>query len=79
MPLTHIYAFVLLWVQKFIGYLLNNIYLRTKVTLDYIYIYIGHDNSFFKERSGREGMTVASVLLGTAVEVGVGSNPTIAK
>ena len=39
----------------------------------------GHDNSFFKERSGREGMTVVSVLLGAAVEVGVGSNPTIAK
>ena len=34
---------------------------------------------FFKERSGREGMTVVSVLLGAAVEVGVGSNPTIAK
>ena len=31
------------------------------------------------ERSGREGMTVVSVLLGEAVEVGVGSNPTIAK
>ena len=28
---------------------------------------------FFKERSGREGMTVVSVLLGAAVEVGVGS------
>ena len=54
----------------------------------YIYIYIyaekssinlGHDNSFFKERSGREGMAVVSVLLGAAVEVGVSSNPTIAK
>ena len=48
-----------------------------------VYIYanlnLGHDNSFFKERSGREGMTVVSVLLGAAVEVGVGSNPTIAK
>ena len=33
----------------------------------------------FKERSGREGMTVVSVLLGAAVEVNVGSNPTIAK
>ena len=43
------------------------------------YIYIGHDNSFFKERSGREGMTVVSVLLGAAVAVGVGLNPTIAK
>ena len=42
-------------------------------------INLGHDNSFFKERSGREGMTVVSVLLGAAVEVGVGSNPTIAK
>ena len=42
-------------------------------------IYLGHDNSFFKERSGREGMTVVSVLLGAAVEVGVGSNPTITK
>ena len=27
----------------------------------------------YKERSGREGMTVVSVLLGAAVEVGVGS------
>ena len=34
---------------------------------------------FCKDRSGREGMTVVSVLLGAAVEVGVGSNPTIAK
>ena len=34
---------------------------------------------YLKERSGREGMTVVSVLLGAAVEVGVGSNPTIAK
>ena len=42
-------------------------------------INLGHDNSFFKERSGREGMTVVSVLLGAAVVVGVGSNPTIAK
>ena len=30
-------------------------------------------------RSGREGMTIVSVLLGAAVKVGVGSNPTIAK
>ena len=29
------------------------------------------DHFFFKERSGREGMTVVSVLLGEAVEVGV--------
>ena len=42
-------------------------------------INLDHDNSFFKERSGREGMTGVSVLLGAAVEVGVGSNPTIAK
>ena len=42
-------------------------------------INLGHDNSFIKERSGREGMTVVSVLLGAAVEVGVGSNPTVAK
>ena len=81
-------------------------------------INLGHDNFFFKGRSGREGMTVVSVLLGVdqlanlhfhftsvprctpmtsgvevqrntdgdtpsmlgaAVEVGVGSNPTIAK
>ena len=34
---------------------------------------------FFKERSGRVGMTVVSVLLGAAVEVGVGSKPTFAK
>ena len=49
----------------------------------YIYIYVSvmitDHNSFFKERSGREGMTVVSVLLGAAVAVGVGSNPTIAK
>ena len=30
-------------------------------------------------RMTREGMTVVSVLLGAAVAVGVGSNPTIAK
>ena len=35
--------------------------------------------SFFKERSGRVGMTVVSVLLGAAVEVGVSSNPTFCK
>ena len=44
-----------------------------------IYIYIYIYNFFIKERSGREGMTVVSVLLGAAVEVGVGSNPTFAK
>ena len=42
-------------------------------------INLDHDNSFFKERSGRVGMTVVSVLLGAAVEVGVGSKPTFAK
>ena len=31
------------------------------------------------ERSGRVGMTVVSVLLGAAVEVGVGSKPTFPK
>ena len=45
---------------------------KTSINLD-------HDNSFYKERSGRVGMTVVSVLLGTAVEVGVGSKPTFAK
>ena len=45
---------------------------KTSINLD-------HDNSFFKERSCRDGMTVVSVLLGAAVEVGVGSNPSIAK
>ena len=40
-------------------------------------INLGHDSSFFKERSDREGMTVVSVLLGAAVEVGVGSNPKV--
>ena len=47
---------------------------------DWLPAEVGHDNSYFKDRSGREGMTVVSVLLGAAaVEVGVGSNPTIAK
>ena len=34
---------------------------------------------YIKERSGRVGMTVVSVLLGAAVEVVVGSKPTFAK